>query len=200
MEFKQHIKELPLFPLELVLLPFEELPLHIFESRYKRMVSNSINKNKSFGIVYRSDNDIFEFGCIAKVSKVVKTYAGGESDIIVKGFSRFQITDTFYKDDLSIGKVKIFNDYELEDIKKINEIHDNYLKILLKLGITNTLDKDLDKKKSFEFIQKILLPVHLKKILISNNNEEDRIAIINEIFTKILHSPIDDINEMAAIA
>ena len=188
------IEEIPLFPLELVLLPFEELPLHIFEPRYKEMVLNSINYNKPFGIVYKGSNNIYKIGCKAKVSKVLKTFPDGESDIIVKGINRFEISNTYLEDQTTIGKVKMLIDEKINNNKLINEIHENYLKILLKIGNTNFMDQDLQKKISYEFIQNILLPINIKKQLISNNDEKDRIKVINKLFIKILSLPLDDKN------
>mgnify|MGYP000983240522 CR=1 FL=1 len=184
-----NIEQIPLFPLGLVLLPFEELPLHIFEPRYKKMILNAINYNKPFGIVLNDSNSIYKIGCKAKVSKVLKTFPDGKSNIIVKGISRFEITKTFLEDQTIIGKVKMLIDEKINNDKLINEIHENYLKILLKIGNTNFMDQDLKKKISYEFIQNILLPVNIKKQLISKNDEKDRIKIINKLFIKILRVP-----------
>ena len=60
--------------------------------------------------------------------------------------------------------------------------------------------QDLKNKMSYEFIQNILLPVNIKKQLISNNNEKDRINIINKLFIKILSLPLDDRNGLIAKA
>ena len=61
---------LPLFPLNLVLLPYELLPLHIFEPRYKKMVRDHIEKDKPFGIILNEDNVVCTKGCRVKVQKV----------------------------------------------------------------------------------------------------------------------------------
>ena len=53
------ISKLPLFPLELVLLPYEMLPLHIFEPRYKAMVKNAIEDDIPFGIILKEGKNIF---------------------------------------------------------------------------------------------------------------------------------------------
>jgi len=193
-------EQIPLFPLELVLLPYEKLPLHIFEPRYKKMIFNAINYKKPFGIVLKDSNNIYKIGCIAKVSKVLKTFPDGKYDIIVTGINRFEISNTFLEDQTIIGKVNMITDEKINNEKLINEIHENYLKLLLKIGNTNFMDQDLKKKISYEFIQNILLPVNIKKQLISNNNEKDRINIINKIFIKILSLPIDDMNGLIAKA
>ena len=189
-------EQLPLFPLKLVLLPFEQLPLHIFESRYKKMISNAISKNKPFGIVLQDSKDIYKIGCKAVVSKILNKYPSGEYDIIVQGTNRFKIKNTFLDDKTIIAQVDMLIDKKIDNDQLIKEIHENYLKILIRLGNTNNLDKDLRKQISYEFIQNILLPIKIKKQLLSNNSEEDRINIINKLFNKILSLPINDINNI----
>ena len=90
-----NIEKIPLFPLGLVLLPFERLPLHIFEPRYKKMVANSLENGHPFGIVLNDSNNIYKIGCLAKVVKVINKYPDGKSDIIVEGLNRFKIISIF---------------------------------------------------------------------------------------------------------
>ena len=96
------MKILPLFPLNLVLLPYEILPLHIFEPRYKSMVKNAIENEQPFGIVLKDSDGVYKKGCRVEVTKVLQKYPNGEYDIIVKGIERFKVLytekdgDTFY--------------------------------------------------------------------------------------------------------
>ena len=92
------------------------------------MILNAINYNKPFGIVYKGSNNIYKIGCKAKVSKVLQTFPDGKSDIIVKGFNRFEISNTLVEDQTIIGKIKILIDEQINNDKLINEILDNYLK------------------------------------------------------------------------
>ena len=75
------ISKLPLFPLGLVLLPYEMLPLHIFEPRYKAMVKNAIEDDIPFGIILKEGKDIFSKGCKVKITKNFKKHETGEYDI-----------------------------------------------------------------------------------------------------------------------
>ena len=85
---------IPLFPLNLIVLPFEYLPLHIFEPRYKAMIKSSIEQDAPFGIIFSQDNEIYSKGCRVKVTEVYKEYKSGEYDILVKGVERFKVFDT----------------------------------------------------------------------------------------------------------
>ena len=84
---------IPLFPLNLVLLPNEELSLHIFESRYKKMITNCLEKNNNFGVILKTHSKQYNIGCTAKIVDVLETYDTGEYDIVVKGDKRFNINN-----------------------------------------------------------------------------------------------------------
>ena len=59
---------IPIFPLNLVLLPNEELSLHIFEQRYKRMITDCLEQNKNFGVILKTRTKYYNIGCTAKLS------------------------------------------------------------------------------------------------------------------------------------
>ena len=80
--------QLPLFPLNIVVLPFEEVPLHIFEPRYKEMVKTSIAQDKPFGIVFKDNRTIDSVGCSVEITQVLKIYTTGEYDIVVTGIKQ----------------------------------------------------------------------------------------------------------------
>jgi Lon protease-like protein len=82
---------LPLFPLEVVLLPGTPLPLHIFEPRYKEMIGECRAGNQPFGVVRAQDEGIAEIGCSAEVMKVTKEYPDGRLDLIAAGRQRFEV-------------------------------------------------------------------------------------------------------------
>jgi Lon protease-like protein len=82
---------LPLFPLDVVLLPGAPLPLHIFEERYKELVGEVLATNSEFGIVQAGDRGILNIGCTATVEQVTNRYPDGRLDIIVVGRRRFEI-------------------------------------------------------------------------------------------------------------
>lgn len=84
----QHI---PLFPLNVVLLPGMTLPLHIFEPRYKRMMKAVIDDEAPFGVVLARENGIATVGCTALVRRVARTYPDGRMDVITLGESAYRI-------------------------------------------------------------------------------------------------------------
>ena len=68
---------LPLFPLEVVLLPGTPLPLHIFEPRYKEMIGECLATSAPFGVIRALENGIAEVGCTAEIITVTKEYPDG---------------------------------------------------------------------------------------------------------------------------
>jgi len=82
---------LPLFPLDLVLLPGVPLPLHVFEPRYKEMIAECLDEKKPFGVVRASSNGVAEIGCTAEIVEVTKRYDDGRLDILTRGVERFEV-------------------------------------------------------------------------------------------------------------
>ena len=181
---------LPLFPLNLVLLPFELLPLHIFEPRYKKMVKDHIEQDKPFGIILNEDNVVCTKGCRVKVQKVFKKYSNGEYDILVKGVEQFKVINTSIEGETVIGEidyVPLNSDGDEQLLKTIQEL---YLQVLIKVGISNSLEMHMGKKLSYEFLQGFELPLNMKKQLILMNSENKRLSLIKDIFVNILDSDI----------
>src|SRR5450755_1969932 len=84
---------LPLFPLDLVLLPGTKLPLHIFEPRYKELAAECLAQNKPFGVVRAKEEGVAEIGCTAEILSVAKKYADGRMDVITRGVRRFEVME-----------------------------------------------------------------------------------------------------------
>ncbi len=89
---------IPIFPLPLVLMPYEILPLHIFEDRYREMLDDVMASNEVFGITYFEGDSQVErpdersIGCAAQVRQV-ETLDDGRSNIITVGISRYRLIE-----------------------------------------------------------------------------------------------------------
>lgn len=105
---------IPLFPLGLVLLPHLPLPLHIFEERYKLMISECLDENKAFGVVYFNGSEVQQIGCTAVILNVLKRYGDGRLDILTRGESRFMIMEMFDEKAYLEAMVRFLDD-ELEE-------------------------------------------------------------------------------------
>ena len=181
------MKDIPLFPLNIVALPKEKIPLHIFEPRYKRMIKNSINSGEPFGIVLQDQDGLKSIGCSVKIINVIKEYPSGEFDIIVEGQQCFQIKNKVQENDnLWVGTVSYLKDHYDINEDLLDKIRDQYLHIILKLGVNEDMERHINKNKSFDFIEFINLPNKIKQELIEEDNENKRLTIINQIFTAVM--------------
>lgn len=84
---------IPMFPLNLVLLPGETKTLHIFEERYKQLVSDCLLNEAHFGIPFLNQKSVGEYGVEVKISNVIKEHPNGDMDIAVEGVSIFKIIE-----------------------------------------------------------------------------------------------------------
>ena len=107
---------LPLFPLSLVLLPGMPLPLHIFEERYKEMMSDIIPVEGEFGVVLAKDDGIVNIGCTATVVNIVRKYPDGRLDLLAAGQRRFQIESLDEDRSYLRAKVEYFDDEDVNEV------------------------------------------------------------------------------------
>ncbi len=84
---------IPLFPLDVVLMPGAELPLHIFEPRYKLMIAMCLAEKLEFGMILASGQAIAAVGCTAEIIRKIRDYPDGRMDILTKGRAVFQLTE-----------------------------------------------------------------------------------------------------------
>ena len=178
---------IPLFPLNIVALPRERIPLHIFEPRYKRMIKDRIKTGAPFGIVLRDEKGVKSIGCSVKIIRVLKEHPTGEYDIIVQGQRCFRIKDKVQENDkLWIGNVSYLEDQESATTDLLEKTQDQYLHILLKLGLNEDMERHMSKNQSFDFVELINLPNKIKQKLIETNDENQRLKVISRIFTGVM--------------
>lgn len=103
-------QSLPLFPLSLVLLPEALLPLHIFEDRYKEMMSQVIPNKSEFGVVLAKEQGIANIGCTATVERILQKYDDGRLDLLALGRRRFRILNVNEEKSFLRAEVAFFDD------------------------------------------------------------------------------------------
>jgi Lon protease-like protein len=107
------MSELGLFPLGVVLLPTERLPLHIFEERYQELIEECLEQNTEFGLVYADSDGIRDVGTRARVAEVLTRFEDGRLNILVEGGDRFQV------DELTDGR-----SFHTAEVSPINDADD----------------------------------------------------------------------------
>jgi Lon protease-like protein len=86
-------RDFPLFPLGIVALPGELVPLHIFEERYKTMMNECLRDEKEFGIVWLSDDGLRETGCACEIERVLERMEDGGMNILTRGTRPFRVVE-----------------------------------------------------------------------------------------------------------
>lgn len=85
--------QIGLFPLELVLLPGERVPLHIFEDRYKDLIGECLADETEFGLILEDDDGLREVGTRTAVLELIDTFDDGRMNVLVEGRGRFRVVE-----------------------------------------------------------------------------------------------------------
>jgi len=173
---------LPIFPLQLVVFPRIQVPLHIFEERYKEMVGEAIASRSEFGIVLAKDAGIVSSGCTVAVEKVLTRYPDGRMDIVTRGSRRFEIVGIDQEKSYLRGEVEFFNDDDDEPVSR--ELKDDALssyRALIESGETRGHgDPELDDPQlSFQLAQAIQ-DTDFQSLLLRDRSEASRLRQISD--------------------
>lgn len=168
---------LPLFPLELVLLPHTPLPLHIFEDRYREMINECLALQREFGVILVRGNGVLRTGCTASIEQVLERHADGRMDILTRGRRRFEIEsiDTgraFYRAD-----VRYFDDEDpapaaSNDIVRARQ---HYREVVL-LTDSELDEPDLDHPNLSFLLARISPDLNFKQTLLQIRSEASRMT------------------------
>jgi len=179
---------LPLFPLDVVLLPGTPLPLHIFEPRYREMISECLDRSQHFGVLRGKEQDLAEIGCTAEILTVTKKYPDGRMDIVTEGRARFEVLHL--NQERSFLQAEVLYLHDEPDVASQQEIAQ-----AVKLhGEIMTL-AGAEPEKSFEVDEGLLsfrlagsLPLDLdfKQALLMMKSEAERLRAIISFFENIL--------------
>ena len=173
-------RELPIFELPLVLLPGEQVPLHIFEERYKRMVGTALEQGEPFGIVLRDDEGARSIGCTARIDDVLERFEDGRMNIVVSGEEPFKVIDRFESPDYPTGEVELIPD---EDIPPIDEAsasaaREAFAELAERATGERPEPAELDGASAYAIAARIELPPETKQQLLEMRDEDDRMALL----------------------
>jgi ATP-dependent Lon protease len=104
------VPEIGLFPLELVLLPSERVPLHIFEDRYRELIGESLNDGTEFGILLEDADGTRQVGTRTGVVELVHAFDDGRMNVLVEGRSRFRVLELTEGHSYRTADVEPFDD------------------------------------------------------------------------------------------
>src|SRR5438045_5347803 len=112
---------IPLFPLGVVLFPESQMPLHIFEDRYKKLIDEALKEDLIFGINYVEEDRLHAVGCSARIVEVVDRTPEGEIDIITEGDRRYEVLELEQNgpDQISFATVRWLDDEPEERVETL---------------------------------------------------------------------------------
>jgi Lon protease-like protein len=178
---------LPLFPLDLVLLPGTPLPLHIFEPRYKEMIAECRANNSPFGVVRAQEQGIAEIGCSAEIVAITKEYPDGQLDLLAEGRTRFEVLEVHRERSFLQADVLYVPDdpgaASDEDRERAIQLHRS---ILVLAGAMQDLSAAPRQTLSFHLAGSLPLDLDFKQKLLGMRNEGERIHALSAYLESIL--------------
>jgi Lon protease-like protein len=183
----------PLFPLGIVLLPSEVVPLHIFEERYKTMVGECISAETEFGIIWLSDDGLREVGCTARVTQVLAEFDDGRSNVLVAGGTPFRLLRRI--DDMAYpaGEVQMLDDdadddedheAETAELELASEAHARYADLVEQVTDDRPSADDLEDLDAYGMAATIEFDAGSKQELLELRSERERLEYVRDLFVK----------------
>jgi Lon protease-like protein len=182
----QPIDRFPLFPLGLVLLPGELVPLHIFEERYKVMIGECLDEESEFGIIWLSDDGLKEVGCAARVARVLERFEDGRLNILVEGTDPFRLERRI--DDLPYpaGDVELLADDEATDAEALERARSRYADLVEQVTDTRPEADALAELDAYGMAATLDVAPAAKQTLLELRSERGRLEQLEALFTEAL--------------
>jgi len=179
---------LPLFPLDVVLLPGALLPLHIFEPRYKEMIGECLEQHRPFGIVRAKEGGVAGIGCTAEILTVTKKYDDGRMDIVTQGQERFAVVQVNQERSFLQAEIRYLQDEPGaatgEEIDQAMKLHAEIMKLA---GARAEDAAEIDKQQlSFHLAASLPLDLDLKQALLGMKSEPERLRAVISFFEALL--------------
>jgi len=177
------VRDFPLFPLGIVALPHEIVPLHIFEERYRTMIGECLERGSEFGIVWAADDGRRSVGCAVEIAEVLERMEDGRMNILTRGTRPFRIVDE--QDDLPYpaGTVEFLTDKdEQADAGTAESAHEAYNE-LVEQATDRTLEPDeLDGMTAYQMAATVDFGREAKQGLLDLRSENARLRLVARLF------------------
>jgi Lon protease-like protein len=170
-------ERIPLFPLNVVLLPGADLPLHIFEPRYRQMVRQCLDEKSEFGMLLALPKGVVHVGCTAEIIDVVKRYNDGRMDILTMGRAPFRVVNLLDENPLLEGEVDYLEDSETPSNPRVRcELVELYeaCHTLIFGDYPKNLENDISEKLSYTVAGTLPMDLLWKQQILELRSEADR--------------------------
>jgi Lon protease-like protein len=173
------VRDFPLFPLGIVALPSELVPLHIFEERYKTMVARCLEQESEFGIVWLADDGLRPIGCACEIAEVLERLPDGRINLIARGTRPFRIEHR--QDDLAYpaGTVEFLDDGdEPHDSEAAASAHGAYTELVRQATDKTPDPAAIDAMTAYEMAATVEFGLDAKQGLLDLRSESARMKLL----------------------
>jgi Lon protease-like protein len=179
------IEGFPLFPLGIVLLPGEVVPLHIFEERYKLMIGECLDSDGEFGIIWLADAGLRDVGCTARVTEVLDRFDDGRMNIVASGGQPFGLLRKIESLPYPAGDVELFGVEESGfDPGLATEARERYADLVERVTDDRPDAETLAELDAFGMAGTIEFEPRSKQELLEIRSEDDRLRAVAALFKR----------------
>jgi Lon protease-like protein len=182
------IERFPLFPLGLVLLPEEIVPLHIFEDRYKQMIGECIEEEREFGIVWLSDDGLKEIGCTAQIAQLLEQMEDGRMNILVKGSMPFRLMRRIEDLPYPAGDIELLDEDQIDvpDDTLAEQARERYAQLVERITDERPDAERLAGLDAYGMAATIDFALDAKQALLEARSEDERMRMVGELFVNTM--------------
>jgi Lon protease-like protein len=176
-----------LFPLGLVVLPEEVVPLHIFEERYKLMIDECLDSDGEFGIIWMSDDGLKEVGCTARVTQLLERMDDGRMNVLVQGAEPFRRLRRIEDMPYPAGDVELLDeDDESADPSAGEEARESYADLVERVTDARPSEQDLAQLDAYGMAATLDFALDAKQGLLELRSEQRRLERLRALFGSTL--------------
>jgi len=175
--------EFPLFPLGMVALPGELIPLHIFEERYKTMIDECIGSEREFGIVWLSDDGLREVGCACAIDRVLERLDDGRINLIVRGTRPFRVLERQGHLPYPAGVIEFVEDRDdAVDADLARGAHEAYAELVKRATDREPDADELESMTAYAMAATVDFGLDAKQGLLDMRSENARLRLVTRLF------------------
>src|SRR5215203_774885 len=182
----QQVDAFPLFPLGIVMLPSELVPLHIFEERYKLMIGECLEEESEFGIVWLSDDGLREVGCAARITRVLERFDDGRLNILVEGTEPFRLTRRIEDLPYPAGDVEPLADDGETDEEALERARSRYADLVEEVTEARPEPEALAQLGAYGMAATLEVAPEAKQTLLELRSESGRLEQLEAMFAEAL--------------
>jgi Lon protease-like protein len=179
-------QEFPLFPLGIVALPGELIPLHIFEERYKTMMNECLAAESEFGIVWLSDDGLRTNGCAARIDRVLERMDDGRMNLLARGTRVFRVVERQAHLAYPAGIVEFVGDDDGGDAALLDTAHDAYTDLVKRATDRDPDATELVEMGAYEMAATVDFGLDVKQGLLDLRSENARLRLVTRLFRAAL--------------